>query len=104
MTDRSVLADAFLASTRWAKARRSPLAGDASNRRYERLNMPETGETAVLMDAPPEKGEDGDRSESGGGAAASAAARAGSADCRECHFRRTAWRRGRVELSGGDVS
>ena len=58
MTDRSVLADAFLASTRWAKARRSPLAGDASNRRYERLNMPETGETAVLMDAPPEKGED----------------------------------------------
>lgn len=58
MTDRSALADAFLASTRWAKARRAPLAGDASNRRYERLHMPVTGETAVLMDAPPDKGED----------------------------------------------
>ncbi|MBE1286054.1 MAG: phosphotransferase [Rhodobacteraceae bacterium] len=58
MTDRSHLADAFLAQTAWGQARRAPLAGDASNRRYDRLTLPDTGETAVLMDAPPEKGED----------------------------------------------
>lgn len=57
MTDRAALANCFLAGTRWASARRAPLAGDASNRRYERLHLP-GGETAVLMDAPPEKGED----------------------------------------------
>ena len=34
------------------------LAGDASNRRYERLHEPAGGKTYVLMDAPPEKGED----------------------------------------------
>ena len=35
----------------------APLAGDASNRRYERLTG-SGGETVVLMDAPPDKGED----------------------------------------------
>ena len=58
MTDRATLAESFLATTDWARAARAPLAGDASNRRYERLTDPETGQTAVLMDAPPEKGED----------------------------------------------
>ena len=58
MTDRTALADAFLATTDWAGARRAPLAGDASNRRYERLTDPRTGRTAVLMDAPVERGED----------------------------------------------
>lgn len=56
MTDRAVLADRFLAGTDWAGAQRGLLAGDASNRRYERLRMGD--QTAVLMDAPPEKGED----------------------------------------------
>lgn len=58
MTNRTVLAEALIAQTSWAQATRAPLAGDASNRRYERLTDPEGGRTAVLMDAPPEKGED----------------------------------------------
>ncbi|MCA0870454.1 phosphotransferase [Seohaeicola saemankumensis] len=58
MTDRKTLARAFLAQTDWAAATLVPLAGDASNRRYDRLTNPDTGETAVLMDAPPDKGED----------------------------------------------
>lgn len=56
--NRDVLATALLAQTPWANAERRPLAGDASNRRYERLTDPDTGKTAVLMDAPPDKGED----------------------------------------------
>ncbi len=47
----------FLAECGWAQADRRPLAGDASARRYERLHKA-SGETAVLMDAPPESGED----------------------------------------------
>ncbi len=55
--NRTVLAEALIAGTPWAGAHRAPLAGDASNRRYERLTMPD-GRSAILMDAPPEKGED----------------------------------------------
>ena len=51
MADRAAAIDAFLAAHGWAEARRAPLAGDASFRRYERLSR--DGETAVLMDAPP---------------------------------------------------
>lgn len=58
MTDRAALARAFLAASPWADAVRAPLAGDASNRRYERLTDPQTARTAVFMDAPPAKGED----------------------------------------------
>ena len=58
MTNRDALALSFLGDTDWSNAKRRPLAGDASNRRYERLTHPNTGQTAVLMDAPPEKGED----------------------------------------------
>lgn len=58
MTDRPKLTAAFLSATPWATAQRGTLAGDASNRRYERLTDPATGQTAVLMDAPPDKGED----------------------------------------------
>lgn len=58
MTDRTLLTKAFLARTRWAGMPRVPLAGDASNRKYDRLSDPGTGETAVLMDADPQKGED----------------------------------------------
>ncbi|GGD21251.1 aminoglycoside phosphotransferase family protein [Sinisalibacter lacisalsi] len=47
----------FLAGAGWQDARRANLAGDASNRRYERLSQgPDDGQ-AVLMDASPEKGE-----------------------------------------------
>jgi hypothetical protein len=47
---------AFLAEAGWAEAGRRPLAGDASNRRYLRLSL--GPHRAVLMDAPPERGED----------------------------------------------
>ncbi len=42
---------AFLKAAGWAAAERGLLAGDASFRRYDRLNM--AGRSAVLMDAPP---------------------------------------------------
>ncbi|MBT9385729.1 phosphotransferase [Pseudooceanicola sp. CBS1P-1] len=57
MTDRSALKQTFLAGTDWAGAQIRPLAGDASMRKYDRLTRAD-GSTAVLMDAPPEKGED----------------------------------------------
>ena len=57
MTNRAVLAEALIAQTQWSNATRAPLAGDASNRRYERLTDPDTGRTAVLMDSPPRKAE-----------------------------------------------
>ena len=43
----------FLTGTDWTGARREPLAGDASSRRYERLRSG-SGATAILMIAPPE--------------------------------------------------
>ncbi|RYH10893.1 aminoglycoside phosphotransferase family protein [Tropicimonas sp. IMCC6043] len=48
---------AFLVASGWEAATRTPLAGDASARRYERLSHPDLGR-AVLMDAPPDTGED----------------------------------------------
>lgn len=58
MTDtRDSKMQAFLTLSGWGNAKRQVLAGDASNRRYDRLDDPELG-VAVLMDAPPEKGED----------------------------------------------
>lgn len=56
MTDRAARIQAFLSEAGWSDARRAPLAGDASNRRYERLSG--ASGRAVLMDAPPETGED----------------------------------------------
>jgi aminoglycoside/choline kinase family phosphotransferase len=56
MTDRGRAIAGFLASAGWAGAARAPLAGDASARRYERLAL--GGRRAVLMDAPPGRGED----------------------------------------------
>lgn len=41
----------FLGQHGWATATRQPLAGDASFRRYEKLNL--AGKKAMLMDAPP---------------------------------------------------
>ena len=57
MTDRAALSGAFIARAGWADAARARLAGDASNRKYDRLTRA-TGESAVLMDADPAKGED----------------------------------------------
>ncbi|MEZ5911154.1 MAG: phosphotransferase [Paracoccaceae bacterium] len=51
MADRAATVVAFLAAAGWADASRTPLAGDASARRYERLSR--TSQTAILMDAPP---------------------------------------------------
>ncbi|SFJ75595.1 aminoglycoside phosphotransferase family protein [Jannaschia pohangensis] len=56
MTDRKDLIDQFLSDAGWAGARRDPLPGDASLRRYIRLAR--AGDRAILMDAPPETGED----------------------------------------------
>ncbi len=50
-------AKVFVETTDWAGAPLEFLAGDASNRRYYRLART-NGAQAVLMDAPPEKGED----------------------------------------------
>ncbi|ARE40586.1 putative Ser/Thr protein kinase-like protein [Rhodovulum sp. P5] len=58
MPDRAALRDAFLSRAGWGGAVRRPLAGDASNRRYDRLTGGPGGAGAVLMDAAPEKGED----------------------------------------------
>lgn len=55
-TARGTLKRAFLAAAGWGDAHLSPLAGDASNRRYERASR--GGAAAVLMDAPAERGED----------------------------------------------
>ncbi len=49
--DRDQAAGEFLTAVGWAEARRTPLAGDASFRRYERLYLGQ--KRAVLMDAPP---------------------------------------------------
>ena len=56
MTDRATLSQAFVESAGWGAARRRFLAGDASDRSYDRLSM--GNKTAVLMDAPPGKGDD----------------------------------------------
>ena len=57
MPDRSAKADAFCTRAGWGGVPRGFLAGDASARRYERLRDA-AGRTAVLMDAPPDAGED----------------------------------------------
>ena len=57
MPDRDTLIRDFIEQTDWRGATLAPLAGDASNRRYLRLHHPDHA-SAVLMDAPREKGED----------------------------------------------
>lgn len=56
MTDRTSLSQRFLDRAGWGSAERCFLAGDASDRSYDRLTR--AGETAILMDAPPGKGDD----------------------------------------------
>lgn len=53
---RDARAAKFLANAGWSGATRRTVAGDASNRRYDRLSK--GAATVILMDAPPEKGED----------------------------------------------
>lgn len=57
-TDRAHLLDSFVANSSWAGSQSVALAGDASRRRYHRLTDASSGRTAILMDAPPEAGED----------------------------------------------
>lgn len=52
MSDRELQRLDFLSSAGLADAARSPLPGDASTRRYERLTTP-SGATLMLMDQPP---------------------------------------------------
>ncbi|WP_299700556.1 phosphotransferase [uncultured Tateyamaria sp.] len=56
MLDRAHLRTGFLDGLGWSRAESELVAGDASNRRYDRLTL--NGETRILMDAPPHKGED----------------------------------------------
>lgn len=57
MSERADHLTRFLELSKWRGAARTVVAGDASNRRYDRLKDKD-GRTAILMDAPPEKGED----------------------------------------------
>jgi len=57
MSARSDAAKTFIDAAGWGQASRILLAGDASNRRYDRLTKAD-GTTAVFMDAPADKGED----------------------------------------------
>lgn len=56
MSNRNTLIEAFLTRENWQHAARTPLAGDASSRRYIRLRSDTA--RAIVMDAPPECGED----------------------------------------------
>jgi hypothetical protein len=56
--DREAEIAAFLNAAGWHADAARPLAGDASHRRYLRLGPDRGRPAAVLMDAPPEKGED----------------------------------------------
>lgn len=58
MTDRAKLMSEFLDSTEWGTWDHLPMTGDASSRAYIRLLNTKTKDTVILMDAPPEKGED----------------------------------------------
>jgi aminoglycoside/choline kinase family phosphotransferase len=57
MNRRAALTETFISRAGWSDAQRSLVAGDASNRRYDRLRRAD-GSTAILMDAPPDRGED----------------------------------------------
>lgn len=58
MTNRAEDAQHFLDQAGWRGAQRRFLAGDASDRSYDRLSK--DGKTAVLMNSPPGKGDDPD--------------------------------------------
>ncbi|WP_338024986.1 aminoglycoside phosphotransferase family protein [Aliiroseovarius sediminis] len=55
MMARADIGSQFLIAAGWASATCRPIAGDASARSYQRLFRPETGQKAILMDAPPDR-------------------------------------------------
>ena len=55
--NRALLGDQFLDRSGWLGGQRIRIAGDASNRKYDRLTLP-GGKAAILMDAAPDTGED----------------------------------------------
>ncbi|MEQ6249570.1 phosphotransferase [Sulfitobacter sp. HNIBRBA3233] len=57
MTTHTEATALFIRNAGWQDAHRTLVAGDASNRRYERLTAA-NGDTVILMDAPADKGED----------------------------------------------
>ncbi len=57
MDKRFQIRDDFVRNIGWDDAQSVIVAGDASNRSYSRLTKP-NGQTAILMNSPPEKGED----------------------------------------------
>jgi len=57
MTNRQQKRKNFIESVGWGNAQSVVVAGDASNRSYDRLTKLD-GQNAILMNAPPEKGED----------------------------------------------
>ncbi|WP_120499994.1 aminoglycoside phosphotransferase family protein [Roseovarius sp. EL26] len=57
MPSRNDLLNNFITHSGWSEAEISMVAGDASNRKYFRLRQHDNT-TAIIMDAPPEKGED----------------------------------------------
>ena len=57
MINRAQKRNDFIARAGWGDASAIVVAGDASNRSYDRLTKA-GGQTAILMNAPPEKGED----------------------------------------------
>ncbi len=58
MTNRTAQLNAFIHASEFSDWERHSMTGDASSRRYERLKNPKTAKTVILMDAPPDKGED----------------------------------------------
>lgn len=56
-SSRTKLTSIFLSQSSWKNAKRTSIQGDASRRQYERLTCSMKG-TSILMDAPPEHGED----------------------------------------------
>lgn len=52
MTSRATQQARFLMCIGWSDAVKEPITGDASARQYHRLTQPESGQTAILMDAP----------------------------------------------------
>lgn len=58
MSKREDVISNFMAQTDWSSAKRAPLAGDASMRKYQRIGAGLNGNGAVLMDADPTLGND----------------------------------------------
>lgn len=57
MSNRLQMRNDFIQNLGWENAQITTVAGDASNRSYDRLTIP-AGHSVILMNAPPEKGED----------------------------------------------